>query len=74
MRLTVIRGNIRKNRNIGYTYPNPLVGSVIVHQGKIIGEGWHTKAGESHAEVNAIASMYKLFLSIKILFTELQLI
>ena len=42
---------------IGYTYPNPLVGSVIVHEGKIIGEGWHTKAGEPHAEVNAIASV-----------------
>ena len=42
---------------IGYTYPNPLVGSVIIHEGKIIGEGWHTKAGEPHAEVNAIASV-----------------
>lgn len=42
---------------IGYTYPNPLVGSVIVHKGKIIGEGWHTKVGEPHAEVNAIASV-----------------
>jgi riboflavin biosynthesis protein RibD len=42
---------------MGYTYPNPLVGSVIVHQGKIIGEGWHTKAGEPHAEVNAITSV-----------------
>ena len=42
---------------MGYTYPNPLVGSVIVHEGKIIGEGWHTKAGEPHAEVNAIASV-----------------
>ena len=45
------------SKALGYTYPNPLVGSVIVHQGKIIGEGWHTKAGESHAEVNAIASV-----------------
>jgi len=39
---------------LGTTYPNPLVGSVIVHNGKIIGEGWHKKAGEPHAEVNAI--------------------
>ena len=45
------------SKALGYTYPNPLVGSVIVHQGKIIGEGWHTKAGEPHAEVNAIASV-----------------
>jgi diaminohydroxyphosphoribosylaminopyrimidine deaminase / 5-amino-6-(5-phosphoribosylamino)uracil reductase len=41
----------------GLTYPNPLVGSVIVHQGKIIGEGFHTKAGGAHAEVNAITSV-----------------
>lgn len=39
---------------IGNTYPNPLVGAVIVHENKIIGEGWHQKAGEPHAEVNAI--------------------
>jgi diaminohydroxyphosphoribosylaminopyrimidine deaminase / 5-amino-6-(5-phosphoribosylamino)uracil reductase len=39
---------------LGTTYPNPLVGSVIVYDGKIIGEGWHKKAGEAHAEVNAI--------------------
>lgn len=42
---------------LGTTYPNPLVGSVIVHDGKIIGEGWHKKAGEAHAEVNAINSV-----------------
>jgi diaminohydroxyphosphoribosylaminopyrimidine deaminase/5-amino-6-(5-phosphoribosylamino)uracil reductase len=39
---------------LGTTYPNPMVGSVIVHNGKIIGEGWHKKAGELHAEVNAV--------------------
>jgi diaminohydroxyphosphoribosylaminopyrimidine deaminase/5-amino-6-(5-phosphoribosylamino)uracil reductase len=42
---------------LGTTYPNPLVGSVIVHNGKIIGEGWHRKAGEPHAEVHAINSV-----------------
>lgn len=42
---------------LGTTYPNPLVGSVIVHDGKIIGEGWHKKAGEPHAEVNAVNSV-----------------
>ena len=42
------------SKGIGYTYPNPLVGSVIVHNNKIIGEGYHAKYGESHAEVNAI--------------------
>ena len=42
---------------LGTTYPNPMVGSVIVHDGKIIGEGWHYKAGNPHAEVNAIQSV-----------------
>ncbi len=42
---------------IGKTYPNPLVGAVIVHNGKIIGEGYHQKAGEYHAEINAINSV-----------------
>ncbi len=38
----------------GYVSPNPRVGCVIVHDHKIIGEGWHQKFGEPHAEVNAI--------------------
>ena len=42
---------------LGTTYPNPLVGSVIVYNNKIIGEGWHRKSGEPHAEVNAINSV-----------------
>ena len=42
---------------MGTTYPNPMVGSVIVHEGKIIGEGWHRKSGEPHAEVNAVNSV-----------------
>ena len=42
---------------LGTTYPNPLVGSVIVYNNEIIGEGWHQKAGEPHAEVNAIHSV-----------------
>ena len=40
----------------GEVSPNPMVGCVIVHEGKIIGEGWHQKYGEAHAEVNAINS------------------
>lgn len=35
--------------------PNPSVGCVIVKRGRIIGEGWHEKAGQPHAEVNALA-------------------
>lgn len=42
---------------LGKTYPNPMVGAVIVHDGKIIGEGFHQKAGENHAEINAINSV-----------------
>lgn len=41
----------------GTTYPNPMVGSVIVHNDRIIGEGWHRKAGEPHAEVRAVQSV-----------------
>ncbi|HXH99493.1 MAG TPA: bifunctional diaminohydroxyphosphoribosylaminopyrimidine deaminase/5-amino-6-(5-phosphoribosylamino)uracil reductase RibD [Sphingobacteriaceae bacterium] len=45
------------NRGAGYVSPNPLVGAVIVCDGKIIGEGYHQKHGEAHAEVNAIQSV-----------------
>lgn len=38
----------------GQTSPNPMVGSVVVKNGVIIGEGWHKKAGTAHAEVNAL--------------------
>lgn len=38
----------------GDVSPNPLVGSVVVHEGRIIAEGWHQKYGGPHAEVNAI--------------------
>ena len=41
----------------GTTYPNPMVGSVIVYDNQIIGEGWHKRAGEPHAEVNAVRSV-----------------
>ncbi len=44
-------------KGLGHTYPNPLVGCVIVHQGKIIAEGWHQKAGAPHAEAMAIANV-----------------
>lgn len=39
---------------IGFTSPNPLVGAVIVKDGMIVGEGYHTKAGTPHAEVHAL--------------------
>ena len=37
--------------------PNPMVGAVIVHNGRIIGEGFHVRCGQGHAEVNAFASV-----------------
>lgn len=40
---------------LGRVSPNPMVGAVIVHQGRIIGEGYHQYGGGAHAEVNAIA-------------------
>ncbi|HEY5824526.1 MAG TPA: bifunctional diaminohydroxyphosphoribosylaminopyrimidine deaminase/5-amino-6-(5-phosphoribosylamino)uracil reductase RibD, partial [Cyclobacteriaceae bacterium] len=42
---------------IGQVSPNPRVGAVVAHDGKILGEGWHKKYGEAHAEVNAILSV-----------------
>lgn len=41
----------------GYVAPNPMVGAVVVHNGKIIGEGYHRQYGKAHAEVNAINSV-----------------
>ena len=41
----------------GITRSNPMVGSVVVHRGVIIGEGYHQKFGGNHAEVNAIQSV-----------------
>ncbi len=42
------------SNGLGYVAPNPMVGCVIVHDGLIIGEGFHQRFGEAHAEVNAI--------------------
>ena len=42
---------------IGRVSPNPRVGCVVVHKNLIIGEGWHKKYGEAHAEVNAIETV-----------------
>ena len=43
-------------RGFGYVEPNPMVGCVLVKEGRSIGEGWHRKYGEAHAEVMAIDS------------------
>ena len=44
-------------KSVGYTYPNPVVGCVIVSQGQIIGEGYHHRAGGPHAEVMAVQNV-----------------
>jgi diaminohydroxyphosphoribosylaminopyrimidine deaminase/5-amino-6-(5-phosphoribosylamino)uracil reductase len=41
-------------RGLGATSPNPMVGAVLVKRGKVIGQGWHRRAGEPHAEIEAI--------------------
>ncbi len=38
----------------GFTSPNPMVGAVLVKEGKVVGQGWHRAVGEAHAEVEAI--------------------
>ncbi len=58
---------------LGTTYPNPLVGCVIVFENTIIGEGWHKKSGEAHAEVIAIESVQnKELLSSSTLYVSLE--
>jgi diaminohydroxyphosphoribosylaminopyrimidine deaminase/5-amino-6-(5-phosphoribosylamino)uracil reductase len=41
-------------RGRGYVEPNPLVGALVVRDGQLVGEGWHERYGQPHAEVNAL--------------------
>ena len=47
------------NKGVGFVAPNPLVGAVIVKDGEIMGQGYHEKYGEFHAERNALANCTK---------------
>ena len=46
-----------EKKGYGWTNPNPVVGAVIVKNGKMIGEGYHARYGELHAERNAFSSL-----------------
>ena len=60
-------------KGLGKTGLNPLVGSVIVHRGRIIGEGYHQEYGGAHAEVNAIQSVKeKHLLPLSTLYVNLE--
>ena len=47
-------------KGLGHVYPNPCVGAIVVKNDKIVGEGYHAKAGGLHAEVMAINEAGKL--------------
>lgn len=53
-RVFLERANELARRGLGNTSPNPAVGAVVVRDGKIVGEGYHRRAGEPHAEVHAL--------------------
>lgn len=58
---------------IGNAAPNPMVGAVIVCDGKVIGEGYHRRCGEAHAEVNAVASVRdKALLKRSVMYVSLE--
>ena len=46
-------------RGYGTVSPNPMVGAVVVKKGKIIGRGWHRRAGEGHGEIEALRDVEK---------------
>jgi diaminohydroxyphosphoribosylaminopyrimidine deaminase/5-amino-6-(5-phosphoribosylamino)uracil reductase len=50
------RALVLAERGRGYVEPNPLVGAVVVRDGQLVGEGWHQRYGEAHAEVHALVA------------------
>lgn len=60
-------------KGLGHVAPNPMVGCVMVHNDKIIGEGYHQRFGKAHAEVNAINSVQdQELLKISTLYVSLE--
>jgi diaminohydroxyphosphoribosylaminopyrimidine deaminase / 5-amino-6-(5-phosphoribosylamino)uracil reductase len=41
-------------RGEGFVEPNPMVGCVVAHDAEVVGEGWHHRFGEAHAEIEAL--------------------
>lgn len=59
----------------GHVAPNPMVGSVLVYEDRIIGEGYHQQYGQAHAEVNCINSIkeeYKPFIEKSVIYVSLE--
>jgi diaminohydroxyphosphoribosylaminopyrimidine deaminase/5-amino-6-(5-phosphoribosylamino)uracil reductase len=52
----MVRALALAERGRGHVEPNPLVGAVVVRDGRAVGEGWHQRYGQAHAEVNALAT------------------
>jgi len=62
-------------KGAGFVSPNPMVGAVLVHDNTIIGEGWHERYGQAHAEVNCIASVkgeHKILIPECVLYVSLE--
>ena len=60
-------------KGLGNTYPNPLVGCIIVHKNIVVSEGWHKKSGEKHAESEAIEMVNdKSILKSSVLYVNLE--
>ena len=62
-------------KGAGHVAPNPMVGAVLVHNNRIIGEGYHQRYGEAHAEVNCITSVKeedRNFIAYSILYVSLE--
>jgi diaminohydroxyphosphoribosylaminopyrimidine deaminase / 5-amino-6-(5-phosphoribosylamino)uracil reductase len=63
------------SQGAGYVSPNPMVGAMLVHQGRMIGAGYHMQYGEAHAEVNCINSVaaeHKHLIPSSILYISLE--
>jgi diaminohydroxyphosphoribosylaminopyrimidine deaminase / 5-amino-6-(5-phosphoribosylamino)uracil reductase len=52
----MMRALLLAERGRGHVEPNPLVGAVVVRDALVVGEGWHERFGQAHAEINALAA------------------